>query len=93
MNPVIGLDVAKGESQVQAFLDKRKPYRKSFSVLHNVEELNNLLGFLKEIETLADGKTFGYSGINGTLPYSCYSIFGGTSICIYYSQSTYLSSS
>ncbi len=22
MNPVIGLDVAKGESQVQAFLDK-----------------------------------------------------------------------
>jgi transposase len=43
MNPVIGLDVAKGVSQVQAFLDKHKPYRKSFSVLHNVEELNNIL--------------------------------------------------
>ena len=28
MNPVIGLDVAKGESQVQAFLDKKKPYKK-----------------------------------------------------------------
>jgi transposase len=57
MNPVIGLDVAKGESQVQAFLDKRKPYRKSFSVLHNVEELNNIfLKFLKEIETLAGKK-------------------------------------
>jgi transposase len=54
MNPVIGLDVAKGESQVQAFLDKRKPYRKSFSILHNVEEFNNVfLKFLKEIETLA----------------------------------------
>ena len=25
MNPVVGLDVAKGESQVQAFLDKSKP--------------------------------------------------------------------
>jgi transposase len=36
MNPVIGLDVAKGVSQVQAFLDKHKPYRKSFSVLHNI---------------------------------------------------------
>ena len=32
MNPVIGLDVSKGESQVQAFLDKGKPYRKSFKV-------------------------------------------------------------
>jgi transposase len=35
MNPVIGLDVSKGESQVQAFLDKGKPYRKSFSIKHN----------------------------------------------------------
>lgn len=26
MNPVVGLDVAKGESQVQAFLDQAKPY-------------------------------------------------------------------
>ena len=31
-NPVIGLDAAKGESQVQAFLNKGKPYRKSFLV-------------------------------------------------------------
>jgi transposase len=57
MNPVIGLDVAKGVSQVQGFLDKRKPYRKSFSVLHNLEELNDIfLVFLKEIETLAGKK-------------------------------------
>ncbi|MDL4842437.1 IS110 family RNA-guided transposase [Aquibacillus rhizosphaerae] len=56
MNPVIGLDVAKGESQVQAFLDKGKPYRKSFSIRHNVEELNEFLEFLQEIKSLAEGK-------------------------------------
>ena len=28
MNPVIGLDVAKGESQVQAFLDKEQAVSK-----------------------------------------------------------------
>ena len=39
MNPVIGLDVSKGESQVQAFLDKGKPYRKSFSIKHNTAGL------------------------------------------------------
>ena len=36
MNPVVGLDVSKGESQVQAFLDKGKPYRKSFSIKHTL---------------------------------------------------------
>ena len=25
MNPVVGLDIAKGESQVQMFLDKKLP--------------------------------------------------------------------
>ncbi len=29
MNPVIGLDVSKGESQVQAFLDKGKRWKLS----------------------------------------------------------------
>lgn len=43
MNPVVGLDVSKGESQVQAFLDKGKPYRKSFSIHHNLEGLGDLL--------------------------------------------------
>ena len=56
MNPVVGLDVSKGESQVQAFLDKGQPFRKSFSVKHTVEGFENLLGFLKEIERVADGK-------------------------------------
>jgi hypothetical protein len=50
MNPVVGLDVSKGESQVQAFLDKGKPYRKSFTVSHTTEELTNLLRFLEEVE-------------------------------------------
>ncbi|MED3575882.1 IS110 family transposase, partial [Cytobacillus praedii] len=56
MNPVVGLDVSKGESQVQSFLDKGQPFRKSFSVKHTVEGFENLLGFLKEIERVADGK-------------------------------------
>ena len=47
MNPVIGLDVSKGESQVQAFLDKGKPYRKSFKVTHTLEGLNDLVIFLE----------------------------------------------
>jgi transposase len=52
MNPVVGLDVAKGESQVRAFLDKKKPYKKSFKVTHTLEGLDSLHQFLKEIETL-----------------------------------------
>ena len=55
MNPVVGLDVSKGESQVQAFLDKRKPFRKSFSIKHDIDGLDQLLKFLQEIEKLADG--------------------------------------
>jgi transposase len=50
MNPVVGLDVAKGESQVRAFLDKKKPYKSSFKVTHTLEGLNNLHQFLIEIE-------------------------------------------
>ncbi len=56
MNPVIGLDVSKGESQIQAFLDKGKPYGKSFSVPHTTEGLNTLLHFLKVVENEADMK-------------------------------------
>ncbi|WP_298472360.1 IS110 family transposase [uncultured Psychrobacillus sp.] len=50
MNPVVGLDVAKGESQVQAFLDQSKPYGKSFSMKHIKEELDHFFDFLNEIE-------------------------------------------
>ena len=40
MNPVVGIDVAKGESEIQAFLDKGKPYGKNFSIKHNRDELD-----------------------------------------------------
>jgi transposase len=50
MNPVVGLDVAKGESQVQAFLDEKKPYKTSFKVPHTLEGLGTLSEFLSEIE-------------------------------------------
>lgn len=52
MNPVIGLDVAKGESQVQAFLEKKKPYKKSFKVAHTLEGLQELHGFIREVEEI-----------------------------------------
>jgi transposase len=53
MNPVIGLDVAKGESQAQAFLDKGKPYGKSFGIVHTREGLDTFLLFLQEVEAKA----------------------------------------
>ncbi|QQT00352.1 hypothetical protein I6J18_22765 [Peribacillus psychrosaccharolyticus] len=58
MNPVIGLDVAKVESQVQAFLDKKQPYKKSFKVAytHTLEGLTILLEFIREIEEVSGEK-------------------------------------
>ncbi|MFY0759989.1 IS110 family transposase [Metabacillus dongyingensis] len=56
MNPVVGLDVSKGESQVQAFLEKGKPHRKSFSVSHTIEGLDLLVEYLDEIKNLTGKK-------------------------------------
>ncbi len=56
MNPVVGLDVAKGESQVQAFLDRKQPYKKSFKISHTVEGLKQLHHFLKDIEGQTSSK-------------------------------------
>jgi transposase len=53
MNPVIGLDVAKDESQVQAYLDRKQPYKKSFKVSHTLEGLGNLYDFIKEVEDVS----------------------------------------
>jgi transposase len=50
MNPVVGLDISKGESEVQAFLDKGKPYRKSFSIKHDLDGLGSLLEFLEGLK-------------------------------------------
>jgi transposase len=53
MNPVVVLYVAKGESQVQANLEKKKPYKKSFKVKHVLEGLASLFDFIKEIEDIS----------------------------------------
>jgi transposase len=50
MNPVIGLDIAKGESQGQAFLGKGHPFGKSFTVTHTHEGLATFHSFLKFVE-------------------------------------------
>jgi transposase len=50
MNPVVGLDVSKGESQVQAFVDKGKSFRKSFKVAHTLEGLALLVEFLEIVQ-------------------------------------------
>lgn len=50
MDPVIGLDVAKGESQVQAYLQRKKPYKKSFKFKHNTEGLERFSAFCQEVE-------------------------------------------
>lgn len=50
MNPVVGLDVSKGKSEVQAFFDKGKPYGKSFSINHDLDGLGSLLEFLEDIK-------------------------------------------
>ena len=56
MNPVVGLDIAKGESQGQAFLDKGQPYGKSFTVPHTREGLESFQSFLRLLEELTDQK-------------------------------------
>jgi transposase len=50
MNPVVGLDVSKGESEIQGFLDKGKPFRKNFSIPHTLEGLGLLVEFLEEVK-------------------------------------------
>jgi transposase len=50
MNPVVGLDISKGESQVQAFVDKGKPFRKSFKVSHTLEGFGLLVEFLELVQ-------------------------------------------
>lgn len=50
MNPVIGLDIAKGESKCQVFLDKGKPHGKSFDISHTREGLDLLHEIIHELE-------------------------------------------
>jgi transposase len=53
MNPVIGLDVSKGHSEGQAFLDKGKPYGKTFRFEHTLEGLNLLFNTVGNVQNEA----------------------------------------
>src|SRR5699024_7471266 len=53
MDPVIGLDVAKGESQVQAFLQRKKTYKQSFKFAHHLQGLKTFYQFYQEVEQVA----------------------------------------
>ncbi|WP_262985757.1 IS110 family transposase [Paenibacillus sp. PL91] len=53
MNPVIGLDVSKGESHAQAFLDRGVPHRKIFRFNHDLEGLSSFLNYVRAVESAA----------------------------------------
>lgn len=50
MNPVVGLDAAKGESMCQVFLDKGKPQGKGFAVQHTRDGFGHLHEVLLSVE-------------------------------------------
>ena len=52
MNPVIGLDVSKGESHAQAFTDRGIPHGKIFQFEHNLEGLASFLNFVQDLECI-----------------------------------------
>lgn len=51
MEPVVGLDVAKGFSVVQAFIKRDEPYGKSLRISHEKDGLEKLGEMLAELET------------------------------------------
>ncbi|GAB3806461.1 IS110 family RNA-guided transposase [Virgibacillus kimchii] len=53
MDPVIGLDVAKGESQVQAFLQRKQTYKQSFKFAHDLQGLHVFHRFYQEVERVS----------------------------------------
>ncbi|NGQ94521.1 IS110 family transposase, partial [Brevibacillus sp. SYP-B805] len=50
MNPVIGLDISKGRSDGQAFLDKNQPFGKGFQFDHTQEGFVTFLHKIQEVE-------------------------------------------
>lgn len=56
MNPVVGLDVAKGETEGQVFLDKGKPHGRHFSITHTTDGFAQFHEVLKGVEALAGDK-------------------------------------
>jgi transposase len=53
LNPVIGLDVAKGETEGQTFLDKGMPHGRHFNIIHTTDGFERFHQVLKDIESLA----------------------------------------
>ncbi len=53
MNPVIGLDISKGESHAQAFLDRGITHGKIFRFKHDLEGLASFLNYLRDVESAA----------------------------------------
>ncbi|WP_449355529.1 IS110 family transposase [Virgibacillus natechei] len=53
MDPVIGLDIAKGESQVQAFLQRKEAYKQSFKFKHALQGLHAFYQFYQEVERVS----------------------------------------
>lgn len=51
MNPVIGLDISKGESHAQAFTDRGVPRGKTFHFEHNVKGLASFLSYVQDLES------------------------------------------
>lgn len=68
MNLVVGLDITKGESQGQAFLDKGRPHGKSFTVIHTREGLEAFHSFLKQLEEETDQQPILESTVHYHLP-------------------------
>ncbi|WP_068505946.1 IS110 family transposase [Paenibacillus kribbensis] len=50
MNPVVGVDVAKGASVVQAFLQRNKPFGKSKQIRHTPHGFEQLHALLKQLQ-------------------------------------------
>lgn len=53
MNPVIGLDIAKGQSKGQAILNKGHPHGQIFDVDPVIDGFSQFLEALRSIETLS----------------------------------------
>lgn len=50
MNPIVGVDVAKGESQTQAFTSKGEPFGKSEKVSHSLQGLDRFDQVLSQLK-------------------------------------------
>ena len=67
MNPVIGLDVSKGESHAQAFLDRGVPHGKIFRFKHDLEGLASFLDYVKRSGVRCRDASFHCYGSNRPL--------------------------